>query len=156
MSEQQAATESPRPHPESTGIYWGDSISMERQQELQGYLDRWEAESDHGERKGPFDTQRMEERPLTSQGVIKDRNTERLNLTGADVCWLAGLVAPSPYSTRTLSGPMPLSARHLHLEGAYLGWARLEGADLSGVHLEDAYLGSASLAQANLSFAHLQ
>jgi len=51
---------------------------------------------------------------------------------------------------------MPLSARHLHLEGAYLGWARLEGADLSGVHLEDAYLGSASLAQANLSFAHLQ
>jgi hypothetical protein len=47
MSEQQAATESPRPHPESTGIHWGDSISMERQQELQGYLDRWEAESDH-------------------------------------------------------------------------------------------------------------
>jgi hypothetical protein len=40
---------------ETTGDRWGDPISAERQAELQGYLDRWAAETDHGERAGPFD-----------------------------------------------------------------------------------------------------
>jgi hypothetical protein len=32
---------------------WGDPISEERQNELRGYLDRWENEQDHGERTVP-------------------------------------------------------------------------------------------------------
>jgi hypothetical protein len=34
---------------------WGQSLRTERLEELEGYLDRWQAETDHGERKGPFD-----------------------------------------------------------------------------------------------------
>jgi hypothetical protein len=42
-------------HPEAVRTRWGDPISAERQRELQGYLDRWAQEQDHGERKGAFD-----------------------------------------------------------------------------------------------------
>ena len=54
----------------------GQPISEERQAELRGYLDRWaaEADTDHGERKGPFN------------GWPSDTSVK---LTGADVCWLA-------------------------------------------------------------------
>ncbi len=38
------------------GIAWGDDISEERQSELNAILDAWEAESDHGERRSPFDS----------------------------------------------------------------------------------------------------
>ena len=48
--------------------------SEERQAELQGYLDRWAAETDHGDRKGPFDL---------------GPNQFTLWLTGADVSWFA-------------------------------------------------------------------
>jgi hypothetical protein len=47
---------------------WRQPITEERQAELQGYLDRWEAETDHGKRKGPYD------------GV---------KLSGADTYWMA-------------------------------------------------------------------
>jgi hypothetical protein len=47
----QAAPTSGCPHPEAVGKRWGDLISPERQAELQGYLERWQAETDHGERK---------------------------------------------------------------------------------------------------------
>jgi hypothetical protein len=59
---------------------WGDPISPERQAELQGYLDRRQAETDHGKRKGPFDD---------------------IELTGADVFWLA------EQSERDGYGPVP-------------------------------------------------
>lgn len=58
MSEEQPATTvqaaSACLHPEAVGKRWGDLISEERQAKLQGYLDRWAEETDHGERKGPF------------------------------------------------------------------------------------------------------
>jgi hypothetical protein len=66
MTEQQ--TTSACPHSEAVGMRWGDPISEERQAELQRYLDRWVAETNHGERGGPF---------------------EGISLTGADVSWLA-------------------------------------------------------------------
>src|SRR5260370_33772536 len=53
---------------------WGDPISEERQNELRGYLERWENEQDHGERMGPFGNG-PGEAPVP--------------LTGADVFWLA-------------------------------------------------------------------
>ena len=79
---------------ETTGERWGDPISAERQAELQGYLDRWEAETDHGTRKGPFDGVRLSD----------------LRLTGADVSWLA------EQSGRDQYGQVP----NLHLETLYV------------------------------------
>lgn len=52
----------------AVGDAWGDDISEERKAVLEQRLQAWQAEADHGERKGPFD------------GVP---------LTGADVFWLA-------------------------------------------------------------------
>ncbi|MGO8950540.1 MAG: hypothetical protein ACLQUY_23360 [Ktedonobacterales bacterium] len=51
---EQAAIVSACPHPEAVGKRWGDPISQERQAKLQAYLDRWQAEADHGLRAGPF------------------------------------------------------------------------------------------------------
>jgi hypothetical protein len=101
---------------ETTGNRWGEPISAERQAELQGYLDRWEAETDHGEREGPFDG-----------GLLK----LSVDLTGADVLWLA------EQSRRRLFGKVP----DLHLEHADLRDAHLERANLTGAHLEGAKLG---------------
>jgi Pentapeptide repeats (8 copies) len=124
MSEQQ--TTSACPHPEAVGKRWGDPIGEERQAELQGYLDRWAAETDHGERKGPFD--------------------EGARLTGADVSWLA------EHSGRDGIGRV----LNLHLEGAYLNETHLEQARLMAAHLEGANLGGAYLERADLSGAYLR
>ncbi len=86
---------------ETTGDHWGDPISEERQAELQGYLDRWQAESDHGERTGPFGA------GPGKWGVA---------LTGADVFWLA------EQSGREMLG----AVLNLHLEGTTLLSAHLE------------------------------
>jgi len=83
---------------------YGQPIGEERQAELQGYRDRWAAETDHGERKGPF---------------------ADVDLTGADVSWLAD------QSGRFDSAAAPnlhLEGAHLygaHLEGALLGEGHL-------------------------------
>jgi uncharacterized protein YjbI with pentapeptide repeats len=129
---EQPATTSACPHPEAVGTRWGDPISAERQAELQGYLDRWAAEVDHGERKGPFDKQKGDE-----HGV---------SLAGADVSWLA------EQSERDASGFVP----NLHLEGAYLFKAHLEGAYLIAAHLERAGLIGAHLERAIVVGAHLE
>jgi hypothetical protein len=99
------------PHPEAVGKRWGDPISEERQAELQGYLDRWAAEADHGARKGPFDG-----------GPGKSG----VQLTGADIYWLCERVRDDRFDHVT----------DLHLEGAWVFAAHMEGADLSGAHLE--------------------
>jgi uncharacterized protein YjbI with pentapeptide repeats len=103
---------------------WGDPISEQRQAELQGSLDRWEAETDHGERKGPF---------------------AEVDLTGADVYWLAG------QSSYIFAG-----VPNLHLEGAGLSWTQLEGANLREAHLEGANLSHAHLEGADFLGAHLE
>jgi hypothetical protein len=105
-------------------LKWGDPISSERQAELQGYLDRWQAETDYGDRKGPF---------------------AQVRLTGADVYWLA------KRSRRNRRGR--LSQLHLEgadLCGAHLEKADLRGAVLDGADLRDACLDAADLRDARL------
>src|SRR5215470_13496888 len=106
--EQQGQVQSACPHPEAVGKRWGDPIGEERQAELQGILDQWDAETDHGNRKGPFDRAHWKGR-----------------LTGAEVSWLAERVRDE------IGG-----VSDLHLEGAGLDGAHLEGAHLTVAHLE--------------------
>jgi Pentapeptide repeats (8 copies) len=128
MSEQQTTT-SACPHPEAVGQRWGDPISEQRQAELQGYLDRWAAETDHGERRGPFD---------------------EAQLTGAEVFWLAGRV-------RTAYGSVPelrlegADLRNAHLEGAILNGASLDKTS----RLNDAVLADASFDQVTFDNTNL-
>jgi hypothetical protein len=130
---------------------YGQPISAERQAELQGYLNRWAEETDHGERKGPFDN-----------GPGK----EGVRLTGADVVWLAeqvrddeiGFVSDLHLEGAHLYGAQLQGANlgAAHLEGAWLAGANLEGANLSEAHLEEAYLGAAHLEGVHLERAHLE
>jgi len=150
MSEQQTAAEvqetrtSACPHPGVVGKRWGDAISVERQVELQGYLDRWAAVTDHGERRGPFD-----------RGGSGDEE-RRPYLTGADVFWLA------EQSGRLEYGGVPnlhlerANLRGAHLEGATLAAAYLLETNLFGAHLAGADLSNAQLERADLSLAQLQ
>src|SRR5690348_14741229 len=130
MSGQQTA--SACPHPEAVGTRWGDPISEERQAELQGYLDRWATETDHGERKGPFDKE-----PGEVFGVA---------LTGADASWLEKQSGHDEFG----------QAPSLHLEGTDLSYAHLEGSALPEAYLERAILLRANLERANLIGAHLE
>jgi hypothetical protein len=92
---------------------------MERQVELQGMLDAWNApDANHAERKGPFD---------------------KVEITGAEVFWLAERSGPVEYD------PLPgadLTLPNLHLEGASLRVAHLEQADVGGAHLETLYVNT--------------
>lgn len=115
---------------------WGEPISEERQRELQRRLDTWAAERDHGERKGPFD------------GELEGGHIE---LTGADVFWLAERVRRDDFF-----GNPPGSLPDLHLEGATIRQAELEGAALSGARLQGADLTRAALQGALLSEAELE
>jgi uncharacterized protein YjbI with pentapeptide repeats len=127
--EQKTQTTSACPHPEAVGKRWGDPISAERQAELQGYLDAWNAPgTDHGDQQGPFDLYHT------------------TALTGADVYWLA-----EQTHKVDLNHYMP----DLHLEVAQLRETHLEGARLNGVHLEGAILELAHLEGAHLSGAKL-
>jgi hypothetical protein len=120
---------------------YGQPIRAERQAKLQGYLDRWAGETDHGERKGPFDKESGQD--------------TRVYLTGADVSWLAeqsGRDEIGQVPNLHLEGAILYEA---HLEGASLGGAHLEGANLGGAHLEGAFLYEAHLEGANLGEAHL-
>ena len=126
---------------------WGYPISAERQAELQGYLDRWQAETDHGGRKSPYD------------GV---------SLSGADVYWLAqqsvGMLNYYGEAPNLLLGGALITRARLagaglrfaRLEGVNLAFADLEGANLSAADLEGANLGEATLTRADLSAADLR
>jgi len=119
---------------------WGDSISEQRQQELLGMLDAWNApDADHGKRRGPFDGR---------------------ELTGADVYCLAEkydedlvLLLEGALLYRAQLQGADLS--EAQLQGAYLLDAQLEGADLSRAWLQGAYLFGAKLEGADFSGATL-
>jgi hypothetical protein len=102
MSEQQGETTTTTATDTPPSDAWGQPIRPERQAKLQGYLDRWQEETDHGERKGPFDRE-----PGAVYGV---------RLSGADVSWLAELSGRDEYRR------LP----NLHLEHADLRAAHLE------------------------------
>jgi hypothetical protein len=138
---EQATQTSACPHSEAVGKRWGDPISEERQAELQSYLDRWEAETDHGERKGPFDLRSGRQRVPSPFDLGPG-----VPLTGADVSWLA------ERSRRNSFREVP----NLHLEGTNFRGAHLEGANLSAAHLEGTYLNDAHLEDAKLASVHLE
>jgi uncharacterized protein YjbI with pentapeptide repeats len=127
------------------GKRWGDPISEERQAELQGYLDRWEAEKDHGERRGPF-----------SRWGLSGEERERLQLTGADVYWLAGRSERNEFDGMSNLHLEGADLSEAHLEGAWLNEAHLEGGLLQRTHLEYAYLFSTNLEYAFLNDVHLE
>jgi uncharacterized protein YjbI with pentapeptide repeats len=137
MSEPASQKATACPHPDAAGSRWGDPLGAERQAGLQDHLDRWETETDHGDRKGPFD-----HRPFAH---IRGTDQSELWLTGADVSWLAERGGRDEY------GRVP----NLHLEGAELGGAHLEGANLRGAYLAGADLSEAHLAGADLLGADL-
>ncbi|MGO8951435.1 MAG: pentapeptide repeat-containing protein [Ktedonobacterales bacterium] len=117
------------------GNRWGDPISAERRAELQGYLDRWEAVTDHGARKGPF---------------------AEVELTGADVHWLAEQSGPDENSHVANLHLQYANLFRAHLVGANLREAHLDGARLTQAHLEHANLSEAHLEHANLRGARLE
>ena len=156
VATEQPVTKSACPHPEAVGNRWGDPIGKERQAELQGYLDRWLAETDHGKKIGPYDR-------IRSAG---DELEQRLILTGADVFWIAeqsGSDNPIKASNMRLGGA---DLSHAHLEGAKLSKAHMDyvglqeaylnGSDLSYAHLDGAWLMMAHLVSTNLSQVHLR
>ncbi len=142
--------------PATTGDRWGDEIPEERVRELEEMLRAWDAETDHGDRKGPFDS-----------GPDK----VGVQLTGADVFYLA---ARALVGTTTTDGPIAdvaaarealmsdpdlrysLDLSALQLAGAHLSRAQLAGTYLSGAQLAGTYLGRAQLVGADLSRAQLE
>lgn len=114
------------------GEKWGDPISDERQAELRALFERqqvWVAQ------------------PEATRGESVFKGVE---LTGADVSWLAG------HSGRITLDIIHEDAPDLHLESGDLVEAHLEGASLAGAHLEGASLAGAHLGNANLIMAHLE
>src|SRR5262249_55422735 len=123
---------------------YGAPLNLERQLELQGYLDRWNFQSDHGRRRGPFHSVALQEADvswLAAQMRGAAGTVPNLHLEGAD---LGGV---------QLAG---IALREAHLEGANLGGADLTRADLRGAHLARAALGTAHLEEAALQGAHLE
>lgn len=141
------------------GDAWGDVISDERKAELEERLQAWEQETDHGERKGPFD----------SRGPSK-KERAALRLSGADVFWLAARTVAGTGEAWAIAVQMERLRRAqvdrplylllrldgLHLEGAMVRDAHLEHAMLSGAHLEHAMLARANLEKAALFGTHLE
>jgi hypothetical protein len=140
---------------------WGQPSSAERQAELQGYLDRWDAETAYGNRRGPFD-----------RGISQDQAPR---LTGADVFWLAERVRDEndwvprlQLQGADLSGVQLQEARlrkaqfqganlyRAQLQGCILQEAQLQDANLIEARMEHALLHSAQLQGASLSNARLQ
>ena len=126
---------------------WGDSISEERQVELDTLAELQRT---------------WAEQPEATRGVgpLQD-----IPLTGADVFWLAKRALADPegdadelaVAERRLRLPNIYFVRStLHLERADLGGAYLQGAALLRSHLEGANLQKAQLEGANLGDAHLE
>jgi hypothetical protein len=93
--------------------------------ELQGYLDRLHAQTDHG---------------TTRRGPITE-----VQLNGADVFWLAQHLGQGDFLHTPNLHLEGASLVEAHLEGTGLGLTRLEGANLLQAHLEGADLQGARL-----------
>jgi uncharacterized protein YjbI with pentapeptide repeats len=109
-------------------FHWGAPISKERQTELQALA------------------YRQREWAAQPEGTRGDSVFQYVQLTGADVFWLAAQSGAGKY------GEVP----NLHLEGAWLLRAHLEGAVLLQAHLDMADIRTAHLERATLAEAHLE
>ena len=142
-----------------TGEHWSEFPSKERQAELARRLRAWDQERDHGDRPGPF----------------ANFEFPQFRLTGADVYWLAALVAGDGdsaigakrldqaylrnYDTFVFLNDLHLEGANLHeaqLRGAYLGSPQIEGAILAGAQLQGANLTNARLEGAFLQHVQLE
>jgi uncharacterized protein YjbI with pentapeptide repeats len=118
-----------QPTDQTSAPRWGEFPPPTRQAELEQRLQAWEQETDHRDRPSPFGS--------------GDKWEKGFPLTGADVYWLAKRVAGDRDT--------PAARRfNLHLEGA-----DLEKANLDGAALNDAYLNGVDLSHAQLKGAHL-
>ncbi len=123
------------------GEGWGDPISAERKAELDSLIERWEAETEHGDRVGPL---------------------AGIHLTGADIFWLAARFRAERSPLRLEGANLSLAdladadLTGAHLEGAVLVAAQLQRADLQGSYLQRCVLGDAHLTHAYLRGAHLE
>jgi len=133
-----------RKQSELGGTRWGEIPSETRKTELAGKLRAWEAESDHGDRIGPFAGSVIR----VGESVIRVGES----LTGAEVFWLAVLAA------RDAKNVSEDEAERFLLSGSRHGSLNLQlnGAALDGAQLREASLFAAQLQKASLSAAQLQ
>jgi uncharacterized protein YjbI with pentapeptide repeats len=142
------------------GDTWGDDISEERKEELVAFIAAWDAETDHGDRRGPFDKAK-----LTGADVfyLAACNLDEATFTSSDDAY-ADLTAARTALRNHRSHPFLFVALNLaganlklaQLTEAFLYGAHLEGVNLVGANLERANLGSVRLEGADLSSAQLQ
>lgn len=128
MSEDHSAVSACQ-HPEAVGTRWGDSISDARKAELKALANQ----------------QRKWAKKPEAEWVDSPFNAVRL--TGADVFWLMVLVQAGPMGDTAQAEEWLLRARKdrgvrialdwpaLHLEGAFLSYAHLEGTNLNRARL---------------------
>jgi uncharacterized protein YjbI with pentapeptide repeats len=154
MSEQQSQTATST----LTGIKWGDPISQERQRELQSYIDRWDAETDHGERQGPFHGVKLSGADVFCLAVRALARIDSEKVREEVRVWLlrAGDEARDAMGWPLSADVMSADLSRLHLEFANLSGAALERSVLNGAHLERTDLGGAHLKHASLCGAHLE
>ncbi|MGH9638185.1 MAG: pentapeptide repeat-containing protein, partial [Candidatus Angelobacter sp.] len=120
-----------------TGIAWGDFISPERLAQLKELFKRQQIWAEQ------------------IQQDIKQSVFYRIHLAGADVFWLAALALDGAEgnldkAVAELRALPFINLSALHLEGANLLVAQLQGAYLSQAHLEGANLLGAQMGGANL------
>jgi hypothetical protein len=182
MSETTADTSTPN-DASKIGDAWGDDISDERKGELDAMVAAWEAETDHGDRKGPFDYRDV---------IDLDNRLLAHFLTGADVFYLAkralvveigklpigrmkGLMNDlisellptddfvpnidlAPWDMETAQNVLLDPDRHVpvFLSVLNLQGANLSQAQLTGANLREIQLSGANLEGAQLANANLQ
>ena len=171
-----------QPKPAENG--WDAHPTEQQQAKLEKILREWEAESDHGDRCGPFDGEVLSRADVF--WLVAERNLPKPHLERFDV--VGRRLAKAPLAGADLTGAelaradltgADLSHAHLkganlshadlkgtilveaHMEGvilsgARLEWAELAGADLTGAELAGANLVAAGLTGANLSHADLK
>lgn len=142
-----------------------EPISSERQAELQSYLDRWQAEIDHGNRAGPYDGVRLtgadvewlaEQSGRDESGFVENLHLEGANLREADLEGAKLLGVHLERSDLFAARLVHANLFAAHLEGAVLLSADLRGVNLVAAHLEGSDLNLANLQYADLSEARLE
>lgn len=139
---------------------WGDSISANRQAELQNMLYAWTAdERDHGGPRSPFDGVRLTGADVYYLAERSGRDqfgeVPNLLLTGANL-EVAGLREADLRAAKLSATNLRMAdLRRADLCGADLGKADLRGADLSRAILSEAHLSLTNLRKADLFRADL-
>ncbi len=145
-----------QPKPEENG--WDAHPTEQQQAKLEKILREWEAESDHGDRCGPFDGEVLSRADvfwLVAKRNLPEPHLERFDLVGRRL-------AKAPLAGADLTGAELARAdltgadlSHAHLKGANLSHADLKGTILVEAHMEGVILSGARLEWAELAGADL-